>query len=139
MRYRIPIPPETGKPDFEFSPLLRKKPHRHKKSLPVREGSLQSFDRNNKDYSLASAFFASAFFSHGLHAFSSVQVSHFFSALQHFPSLPQHSAFSAFLSAHPQLSQANAMEPAIISAIATILIIFFMLDLLLLINQPSNQ
>jgi hypothetical protein len=103
-----------------------------KGAFPQREAPRNYLDRNGKDYSLASAFFASsAFFAHAAQGFSAVQPSHFFSAVQH-------AAFSAALSLHPQVSQANAMEPAIINAIAAILIIFFMLDLLS-VNFPNFE
>jgi hypothetical protein len=77
-------------------------------------------------------FLASAFLAQPSQAFSAVHAVQSFLAVH-----AVQSAFllSAFLALHPQVSHAKADDPATNSAITAMLIILFMVDLLLLVNQ----
>jgi hypothetical protein len=103
----IPAGIPRRKPDFLFSD------EDIKKSLSDRRGfDLAKVVLNYSAFLASSAFLAASAFL--------VQASHFFSSV-HFVQ-----AGFSFFAEQPQVSQANAAEPATIIAITTILIILFM-------------
>ena len=77
-------------------------------------------------------YFLSVFVQHALAQSAPHFLSAFFvQASQAFPSLQAvHAAFSDFLAEQPQVSQANTDDPAMNNAIAAILIILFIRELL---------